>query len=89
MNSFKCPECKGKKECGSLIIEPSMEFFEPGKKPHQYETHFITCSECHYYIPDRLAYSTSNEEYKNNVNEWKENFKPYAENVESFRDQLT
>jgi len=86
MKQFYCPECGSNKEGGNLILEPSMEFFEPGKKPHQYETHFITCSDCHYYIPYRIAYSPSNEDYKKNVIEWKKNFKPYAETVESFQD---
>ena len=87
MPSFKCPECNGKKECGSLIIEPSMEFFEPGKKPHQYETHFIPCCDCHYYIPHRVAFPLNELDYKKNQLSWLKDFKPYAETVESFHDE--
>ena len=87
MPSFKCPECNGKKECGSLILEPSMEFFEPGKKPHQYETHFISCCDCHYYIPHRVAFPLNEQDYKKNQLRWLKDFKPYAETVESFHDE--
>ena len=87
MPSFKCPECNGKKECGSLILEPSMEFFEPGKKPHQYETHFIPCCDCNYYIPHRVAFPVNELDYKKNQLSWLKDFKPYAETVESFHDE--
>ena len=87
MSSFKCPECKGQKECGSLIIEPSMEFFESGKKPHQYETHFIPSCDCHYYIPHRVAFPLNEQDYKKNQLRWLKDFKPYAETVESFHDE--
>ena len=87
MKKFNCPECGSDKQGGNLILEPSMEFFKSGKKPHQYETHFYACSGCHYYIPDRLAHSSSDEEYKINVSKWKKDFRPYAETIESFSEQ--
>ena len=87
MPSFKCPECNGKKECGSLIIEPSMEFFELGKKPHQYETHFITCCDCHYYIPHGVAFHLNEQDYKKNQLRWLKDFKPYAETLEGFHEE--
>ena len=86
MPSFKCPECNGKKECGSLILEPSMEFFEPGKKPHQYETHLIPCCDCHYYIPHRVAFPLNEQDYKKNQLRWLKNFKPYAETIDAFNE---
>ena len=65
-----------------------MEFFEPGKKPHQYETHFITCYDCRYYIPSSLAYSSSDTEYNNNKKKWLKDFKDFAYTIESFNDDL-
>ena len=84
MPSFKCPECNGKKECGSLSLEPSMEFFEPGKKPHQYETHFIPCCDCRYYIPDRVSFPSNDQDYKKNQLRWLRDYKPYAEKIDTF-----